>query len=212
MNRFSSIFSQLLQLFPRMEFQELVTITQAERRAKGFPCWNQFVSMLFCQLGRAHSLHEITGGLRSCERKLKHLGITAPSHSTLAYANEHRPWELYQHVFIKLFERRRIQVKIGRRKFRFNGIQGNWFGSEGGHHGGNLEKDSLQQEFLVYCPFLITIRWMFHPPLPWGWKRRYELGGVFFVRPQFKRPSRLYPFRRAPQSRLRSAQEVGSRI
>ena len=74
--------------------------------------------MLFCQLGRAHSLREITGGLRSCEGKLKHLGISAPSHSTLAYANQHRPWELYQYVFLKLFERCRIQV-IGKKKFRF---------------------------------------------------------------------------------------------
>ena len=118
MNRFSSIFSQLLQLFPRTEFQHLVTLTEAERHAKGFPCWSQFVSMLFCQLGRAYSLREITGGLRSCEGKLRHLGIKAPSHSTLAYANEHRPWELYQHVFLHLFERCRAQV-TGKRKFRF---------------------------------------------------------------------------------------------
>ena len=118
MNRFSSIFSQLLQLFPRVEFQHLVMITQAERYAKGFPCWNQFVSMLFCQLGRAHSLREITGGLRSCEGKLKHLGITAPPHSTLAYANGHRPYELYEQVFLQLFERCRVQV-VGKRKFRF---------------------------------------------------------------------------------------------
>jgi hypothetical protein len=118
MNRFSSIFSQLLQLFPRVEFQHLVMITQAERYAKGFPCWSQFVSMLFCQLGRAHSLREITGGLRSCEGKLKHLGITAPPHSTLAYANGHRPYELYEQVFLQLFERCRVQV-VGKRKFRF---------------------------------------------------------------------------------------------
>ena len=118
MNRFSSIFSQLLQLFPHVEFQHLVTVTQAERHAKGFPCWNQFVSMLFCQLGRAHSLREITGGLRSCEGKVKHLGIAAPSHSTLAYANEHRPWKLYEQVFLQLFERCRVQV-VGTKKFRF---------------------------------------------------------------------------------------------
>jgi len=117
MNRFSSIFSQLLQLFPRSEFQYLVMTTQAERHAKGFTCWGQLVAMLFCQLGRAHSLREITGGLRSCEGKLKHLGITAPSHSTLAYANGHRPWELYQEVFLQLFERCRVQV-VGKRKFR----------------------------------------------------------------------------------------------
>ena len=118
MNRFSSIFSQLLQLFPRTEFQQAVKETRAERHARGFTCWGQFVSMLFCQLGRAHSLREIIGGLRSCEGKFKHLGITAPNRSTLAYANEHRPWELYQKVFLQLLERCRMQVG-GRKKFRF---------------------------------------------------------------------------------------------
>jgi hypothetical protein len=118
MSNFCSIFSQLLQLFPRIEFQHMAKETHAERYAKGFSCWGQFVAMLFCQLGRAHSLREITGGLRSCEGKLKHLGITAPSHSTLAYANEHRPWELYEQVFLRLFERCRVQV-VGKRTFRF---------------------------------------------------------------------------------------------
>ncbi len=118
MNRFCSIFSQLLQLFSRIEFQQAVKVTQAERHARGFTCWGQFVAMLFCQLGRAYSLREITGGLRSCEGKLKHLGITAPNRSTLAYANEHRPWELYQKVFLQLLERCRMQVKE-ERKFRF---------------------------------------------------------------------------------------------
>lgn len=118
MNRFCSIFSQLLQLFSRTEFQQAVKETQAERHARGFTCWGQFVAMLFCQLGRAHSLREITGGLRSCEGKLKHLGITAPSHSTLAYANEHRPWELYQLVFGQLLQRCQSHVK-GKKKFRF---------------------------------------------------------------------------------------------
>jgi hypothetical protein len=119
LNQFCSIFSQLLQLFPRLEFQKMVKETKSERHARGFASWSQFVSMLFCQLGRAHSLREISGGLRSCEGKLKHLGISAPGHSTLAYANEHRPWELYQFIFLKLFDRCRTQVDIGKRKFRF---------------------------------------------------------------------------------------------
>jgi hypothetical protein len=118
MNRFCSIFSQLLQLFSRIEFQQAVRETKAERHARGFTCWGQFVAMLFCQLGRAHSLREITGGLRSCEGKLKHLGITAPCRSTLAYANEHRPWQLYQHLFSQLLDRCRSELP-SMRKFRF---------------------------------------------------------------------------------------------
>lgn len=118
MNRFSSIFSQVLQLFPRIEFYRMVKETKAERHARGFTCWGQFVSMLFCQLGRAHSLREIVNGLRSCEGKLRHLGITAPNRSTLSYANEHRPWELYQRVFFGLLESCRKQIN-GKKKFRF---------------------------------------------------------------------------------------------
>ena len=118
MNKFCSIFSQLLQLFPRYEFQKLVKQTHAERHARGFTCWGQFVAMLFCQLGRAHSLREITDGLKSCEGKLKHLGILAPHRSTLAYANEHRPWQLYQELFLLLLQRIQSQ-EIGQKKFRF---------------------------------------------------------------------------------------------
>ena len=92
MNRFCSIFSQVLNLFSRADFERAVTATRAGRHNRGFGCWDHFVAMLFCQLGRAQSLREICGGLASCMGKLVHLGVTqgAPSKSTLAYANGHR--------------------------------------------------------------------------------------------------------------------------
>ena len=122
MNRVCSIFSQLLQLFPRTEFQRAVKEHEAERHARGFTSWGQFVAMLFCQLGRAHSLREICGGLACCEGKLKHLRIPlAPKKSTLAYANEHRPWELFQTVFTQLYGKcqQLVGAQGGRKKFRF---------------------------------------------------------------------------------------------
>jgi hypothetical protein len=75
--------------------------------------------MLFCHLGKAQSLREICGGLAASEGKLRHLGIPqAPKRSTLAYANEHRPWEIYKAVFEKLLGR--CQQVVGpRKKFRF---------------------------------------------------------------------------------------------
>ncbi len=116
MTRFCSIFSQLLQLFPRTTFQQAVVETKAERHARGFTCWGQFVAMLFCQLGRAHSLREICGGLASCEGKLTHLGIEAPRRATLAYANRHRPWQLYEAVFYALLAQCR---GLAGKRFRF---------------------------------------------------------------------------------------------
>jgi hypothetical protein len=118
MTRFCSIFNQLLQLFPRTEFQRAVVDTQAERHARGFDSWTQFIAMLFCHLGKAQSLREICGGLASCEGKLQQLGVdAAPKRSTLAYANEHRPWILFRAVFYQLLER--CREVAGPRKFRF---------------------------------------------------------------------------------------------
>jgi hypothetical protein len=57
-SRFTSVFSQFLQLFSRVDFQRAAKDTHAERHARGFTCRGQFVAMLFCQLGRAHSLRE----------------------------------------------------------------------------------------------------------------------------------------------------------
>src|SRR2546425_7423613 len=118
MTRFCSIFNQLLQLFSRTDFQRAVTETRAERHARGFACWTQFIAMLFCHVGQAQSLREICGGLASCEGKLQQLGVAAaPRRSTLAYANEHRPWALYQTVFYQLLAR--CREVAGGHPFRF---------------------------------------------------------------------------------------------
>ena len=103
MTRVCSIFSQILQLISRLEFEAAVRKHKAEHHARGFTCWGQFIAMLFCQLGHAKSLREICGGLAASEGKLRHLGLPqAPARATLAYANEHRPWQLYRAVFDQL--------------------------------------------------------------------------------------------------------------
>ena len=48
MVKVASLFSQLLAHFPRGEFQEIVVRHGGDRGAKGFTCWTQFVSMVFC--------------------------------------------------------------------------------------------------------------------------------------------------------------------
>ena len=122
MNQVCSIFSQVLKLFSRGDFERAVKEHQTERHARGFSSWGQFMAMLFCQLGRAHSLREICGGLACCEGQLKHLGVpVAPKKSTLAYANEHRPWQLYQTVFEHTLGKCQelVSQQGGRKKFRF---------------------------------------------------------------------------------------------
>jgi len=116
----ASCFSQLLSLIDRHAFARAVRQHRAEHAAKGFTCWDQFVAMLFCQMGAAHSLREICGGLATGLGKLVHLGLRqAPTRSTLAYANAHRPWQVFEAVFYDLLTRCQSVAATKRRRFRF---------------------------------------------------------------------------------------------
>jgi len=120
MVKVASLFSQLLKHFDRNEFQSLVIKHGAERNAKGFTCWTQYVSMMFCQLARADSLREICNGLKCCLGKLKHLGVSkAPNKSTLSYANEHRTADLYEDLFYSTYRQLRSKGGFGSRKKKF---------------------------------------------------------------------------------------------
>jgi len=119
MNRVCSIFAQLLQLFSTSPVQQAVEQHKAERHARGFTCWGQFVGMMFRQLASAKSLRGICQGLAASEGRLRRLGVPeAPARSTLAYANEHRPWKLDETVYGDLPEK--VQKAAGgKKKFRF---------------------------------------------------------------------------------------------
>jgi len=100
MVRCSSLFSQLISVFSRRQFHELVIKHGAERYAKGFDSWDQFVGLLFCQLAQAKSVRKICGGLAICMGKLRHLGMRqSPKKSTLAYGNTHGPWQILEDLY-----------------------------------------------------------------------------------------------------------------
>ena len=116
----SSIFGQILRFFPRAIFDAAVDKHHGDKHAKGMKCWGQFIALMFCHLGRGESLREITGGLAASEGKLKHLGLDrAPARSTLAYANKHRPWQIYRTVFEDLVQVCHGEARAQHRKFRF---------------------------------------------------------------------------------------------
>jgi hypothetical protein len=107
----------MLNLFSRYEFQKAVQEHDGERHARGITCWDQFVAMLFCHLAKAKSLREIIGGMASQGTLLYHLGTKLMKRSSLAYANAHRPWPIYQTVFYQLLAKCR-PLQQGH-KFRF---------------------------------------------------------------------------------------------
>jgi hypothetical protein len=96
----TSLFAQILSLVKKSTFQRIVKEHKAEYNAKGLSSWTQFTSMLFGQFAMCESLRVVCYGLHTLQGKLSHLGIEkAPPISTLAYANKHRPWQVYRDVF-----------------------------------------------------------------------------------------------------------------
>lgn len=120
MERVCSIFSQILKFLPRAIFDATVQEHQAEKHAKAMMSWCQFIALMFCHLGGARSLREIINGLAAAEGKLRHLGVdVAPKRSTLAYANEHRPWQVYRALFQRLVPLCQAEAREKKQKFRF---------------------------------------------------------------------------------------------
>jgi hypothetical protein len=120
MSTTASCFAQVLSLVDRNDFARAVIDHNAEHAAKGFSCWDQFTSMMFCQMGGANSLREICGGLATAMGKLVHMGMKeAPRRSTLSYANEHRPWQVYETMFYSVLSRCQALAATKQRKFRF---------------------------------------------------------------------------------------------
>ena len=117
----TSLFAQILGQVKRSDFERIVSMHNAEYDSKGFSSWTQFSSMLFGQFARCESLREICHSLHTLNGKLSHLGLTKhPCPSTLAYANEHRPWEVFRDVFFKVRGQCEDIARLQKRKFRFH--------------------------------------------------------------------------------------------
>lgn len=90
------IFSQLLDHFPKRQFDACVERYGGDRHMRGFSCYDQFLSMAFAQLTGRESLRDIETCLRAIGPKLYHAGFRGKvSRSTLADANEAHDWRIY---------------------------------------------------------------------------------------------------------------------
>ena len=96
MNSGKYVFSQILELVNRYEFEKIVKIHKGNYRVREFNCWNQFIQLFFGQLTNLNSIRDICLCLKAHNNKLYHLGIkNYVSHTTLSRANEKRDWQIF---------------------------------------------------------------------------------------------------------------------
>ena len=116
----ASLFNQLLQHFPRTEFKALVKKNDAEKGRQRLRLLDAVGLDAVLPTRSADSSARFRNGLGCCLGKLVHLSIAkAPNKSTLSYANEHRPAQLYEDLFYTALNRFRDEEGLGQRKKKF---------------------------------------------------------------------------------------------
>ena len=111
------MFSQILKLVPRHEFESLARAHHQGRKLRKMTRWSQFVSLGLAQLAGRTSLRDVVSNLKAQAGKLYHLGCGEVNRSSLARVNEQQPHSLYEALFGKLLAR--CQALAPKHRFRF---------------------------------------------------------------------------------------------
>ena len=114
----NTVFSQLLKLIPRHEFETLAKQHHSGRSFRTASRWSQFVTMAMAQLAGRNSLRDIVENVSAQAHRLYHLGSAKLTRSNLSRINEDKPYALYEALFEKILSR--CQGMTPDHDFRFN--------------------------------------------------------------------------------------------
>jgi hypothetical protein len=121
MNKYNTIFGQMIAFISRSHFEKLVKEHKTEHGAKGLRSWTQFITMFFAQISGQHGLRSMEQGMNNQRSGWYHSGISNTQRevkrSSLSYANAHRSSDLFKAVFASLLVR--AESFFGSHGFRF---------------------------------------------------------------------------------------------
>ena len=101
----NTIFSQILKLIPRHEFETLANDHHSGRVFRTASRWSQFVTLAMAQLAGRKSLRDIVENVSAQAHRLYHLGSAKLTRSNLSRINENKPYTLYESLAGKLLGR-----------------------------------------------------------------------------------------------------------
>lgn len=113
----NTVYTQILKLIPRHEFESLAKVHHKGRKLRKLSRWSQFVALSMAQLCGRLSLRDIVSSLSAQTTKLYHLGVGTVSRSSLSRVNDVQPYTLYEALFCKLLTR--CQSVAPRHGFKF---------------------------------------------------------------------------------------------
>lgn len=100
------ILSQILSLLDRSAIKRLSEKQGFDKYYKSFDTYTHLVTMLYCVFNKCTSSREIITGMKACEHKLYHLGISkSPGKSTLCDANKKRDFIIFEQIYNLLYHK-----------------------------------------------------------------------------------------------------------
>jgi hypothetical protein len=112
-----TVFNQLFNFIPRHVFEKSVKVHQADRYAKTFKAWQQFLLLLYAQATGKQSLRDIVGGLQLHNSKLYHLGLRPVPRSTISDGMQRRESKVFEEMFYAMV--RKTGALAPGHRFRF---------------------------------------------------------------------------------------------
>jgi len=114
----NTVFSQLLKLIPRHDFEHLAKQHHSGRCFRTASRWSQFVTLAMAQLAGRNSLRDIVENVSAQAHRLYHLGSARLSRSNLSRINNDKPYALYEAVFGTLLSRCQRVAPAHRLRFK----------------------------------------------------------------------------------------------
>ena len=116
----STVFSQVIQIIPRTEFQSWVVTHDADKGTRTLDSWTWFGALLFGQLTGHDSIRAIERVFAHSDPKMKALGFGPVRRSTLADANQVRSLAVLEEAFQYCLARA-TQLAPKKNGFKFKG-------------------------------------------------------------------------------------------
>lgn len=96
---YNSVFSQVIKLIPRTEFQGIVNKHDGDKGVRQMDSWTWVGALLFGQMTGHDSIRAIERIFSTSENKMQRLGFGSVKRSTLADANRDRPTAILEDLY-----------------------------------------------------------------------------------------------------------------
>jgi len=117
---YSSVFSQVVNIVPRTEFEAIVARHNGDRGVRTLDCWTWFGALLFGQMSGHDSIRAIERLFAHKDPQMQKLGFGPVRRSTLADANMVRPVAVLEDLF-QYCLRRAYEYAPKKHRLRFAG-------------------------------------------------------------------------------------------